>query len=78
VYFNEDTLELGPFYFFGGNPGEPLPDLEGSKIARHTKGDQFGTKAERPNIRELNKGMFTLYESIDDVYNVLFQINSEI
>lgn len=56
IYFNNDTLELGPFYCFGANPGQPLPSLEGLKIAKHTKGDAAGIKLERPNIRILNKG----------------------
>lgn len=72
VYFDEDSLELGPFYFFGGLPGEPLPSIHNSKIARHTKGDQNGYKAERPNIRQLNKGDFTEYKTIQDVYHALF------
>ena len=76
IYFNEDTLELGPFYFFGGKPGEPLPGIEGAKVARHTKGDQVGYKAERPNIRELNKGVFTCFESVEALYSVLFGNNA--
>ena len=76
VYFNEETLELGPFYFYGGKPGEPLPDLEGTKVGRHTKGDQDGYKAERPDIRELNKGSFKSYDSIQAIYDVLFGKNS--
>lgn len=72
VYFNEETLELGPFYFFGGTPGEPLPSLEGAKIARHTKGNSEGHKAERPNIRVLNKGQFICFDSISEIYKALF------
>ena len=76
VYFNEDTLDLGPFYYFGGKPGEALPNIEGAKIARHTKGDQDGYKAERPNIREISKGKFTCFESVEAVYDALF-VNNE-
>ena len=72
VYFNEATLDLGPFLFFGAQPGEPLPSLEGTKTARHTKGDQDGYKAERPNIREINKGQFAKIESITSLYATLF------
>jgi len=72
VYFNEVTLELGPFLFFGAQPGEPLPSLEGTKTARHTKGDQDGYKAERPNIREINKGQFAKHENITSLYATLF------
>lgn len=76
VYFNEETLELGPFYFYGAKPGEPLPDLDGTKVGRHTKGDQDGYKAERPNIRVLNKGSFDRYDTVQDIYNVLFGSNA--
>jgi hypothetical protein len=72
VNFNEDTLDLGPYYFFGGKPGEPLPSLENSKTARHTKGNQDGHKAERPNIKVLNKGDFTRYGSVAEIYTALF------
>jgi hypothetical protein len=76
IYFNESTLELGPFYYFGALPGEPLPDIQSAKVARHTKGDQDGYKGERPNIRVLNKGDFKKYDNIDDIYNVLFGNNA--
>lgn len=76
VYFDEETLSLGPFYFFGGHPGKALPSLEGTQIARHTKGDQDGYKAERPSIRVLNKGSFTRLESISEMYDVLFGNNA--
>lgn len=77
IYFNEETLALGPYYFFGGKPGEPLPSLENSKTARHTKGDQDGYKAERPNIKVLNKGDFTRYESVEEIYTALFGMQGE-
>ncbi|WP_163937159.1 hypothetical protein [Paraferrimonas sp. SM1919] len=72
IYFDEETLELGPFLFLGGEPGNPLPPIHEAKVARHTKGDQDGYKAERPNIRELNKGDFTKYDTVRDIYKVLF------
>ena len=28
IIFNEETLDLGPFYFFGGKAGERLPSLQ--------------------------------------------------
>lgn len=72
VYFNQDTLELGPFLFFGGKPGEPLPDISSHKIAKHTKGDAGGFKAERPTIRIINKGDFEKYPTVNDLYRALF------
>ena len=72
VYFDEITLDLGPFFFFGSQPGQSLPSLENTKVAKHTKGDSDGHKAERPNIRELNKGLFARYATIQELYQVLF------
>jgi hypothetical protein len=72
IYFDE-KLKLGPFYFFGGKAGERLPDVSGCKIARHSKGDKEGYKAERANIRALQKGQFTArYDSIEKLYDELF------
>lgn len=31
-------MELGPFFWFGGPPGQPLPDIAGFKVGKHTKG----------------------------------------
>jgi len=72
IVFDEDTLELCSFYFFGATAGKPLARLENAKIAKHTKGNASGFKAERPNIRTLNKGQFTLYDNIETLYDILF------
>jgi len=72
TYFNPESLILGPFLYFGAEPGHPLPDISQHKIATHTKGDSQGTKAERPNIRVINKGEFTPLETIDQLYHALF------
>lgn len=72
VYFNESSLELGPFLFFGGKAGEPLPSISGFKIAKHTKANAKGFKAERPEIREIPKSHFQSYYSIAKLYDVLF------
>ena len=76
IYFDENTLELGPFYYFGSQPGQSLPSLEDSKVAKHTKGDRDGHKATRPNIREVNKGSFTRYDSVQAIYQALFGENA--
>jgi hypothetical protein len=73
VFFDNNNLDLGPFLFFGGKPGEPLPDLGNLEIAKHTKGDADGFKAERPNIRTINKGSFTTYKTIGALYHALFK-----
>lgn len=73
VYFNEQSMELGPFLFFGGSAGSPLPNLDGFKIAKHTKANVEGVKAERPEIREIPKGQFRKYETVQEIYELLFK-----
>ncbi len=68
---DESTLELGPFYWLGGAPGEPLPPL-GDRVGRHTKGDASGVKAFRPGMRVVSKGQFTRLETIEQVAERLF------
>lgn len=72
VYFDSESLELGPFLYFGGEPGEKLPDLEAFRIAKHAKGNAQGVKTERPNHRVINKGQFRRIDSIEDLWTRLF------
>lgn len=69
--FDPETVELGPFLWFGAKPGEPALSL-GSKIARHTKGNKSGLKALRPNIRVLPIGRFEKLRTIEAVTRALF------
>ncbi len=52
IMFDRRTMEIGPFLWLGNPPDQPTPSL-GDRVARHTKGNRFGTKSERPNIRVL-------------------------
>jgi hypothetical protein len=36
IFFDRESLSLGPFLWFGGPAGEKIPPL-GNKIAKHTK-----------------------------------------
>ena len=45
------------YRWFGGLPGEPLPDL-GDVVAKHSKANAQGVKLERPAIRKVNLGQF--------------------
>lgn len=72
VTFDPSNLELGPFLWFGGRPGEPLPNITGFAVAKHSKGNAKGEKAERKNIRVINKGEFTNLATISDVIEMLF------
>ena len=72
IYIDEKTLRLGPFYYFGAEAGRPLPSLVDRKVAKHTKGNKDGVKAQRQSIRVLPKGSFTKIETIGDLYTCLF------
>ena len=68
--YDPGTLELGPFHWFGNLPGACLPDL-GNHVAKHTKGDGTGNKAERKAIRVLPKARFTAIETINEITSLL-------
>ncbi len=72
IRFDPESLDLGPFLWFGGAPGEKLPDLASFSIGRHTKGNALGVKAERPNIRRVPVAKFERLATIEEVVAHLF------
>ena len=70
--FDRDSMKLGPFMFFGGEPGAPLPSLIGFRTAKHTKGNALGVKKERPNLRVLPISKFTEVADIPALFVALF------
>lgn len=70
IQFDPVTLDLGPFLWFGGGPGTPMPPL-GDKVAKHTR----GKKALRPNIRVLRRSLFEPLSTIELVIERLFEVN---
>jgi hypothetical protein len=73
IFFDPDTLSLGPFLWFGGAPGERIPAL-GEKIARHTKPNAMLEKADRPAHRVIPKSRFAKLETIDAVIEKLIGV----
>jgi len=72
IHFDKESLDLGPYYFFGGFPGEPLQSLVNHKVAKHTKANALGIKAERPNIRTIPTTAFAKIDTIQQLYAQLF------
>lgn len=70
--FDRATMELGPFLFFGAEPGLPLPPLDTFKMAKHTKGDKDGLKKHRPNLRIVRMSQFHKVPDIPALYMALF------
>jgi hypothetical protein len=77
ILFDEKTLHLGPFLWFGGAPGEKLPDISGLKVGRRTTPNSTGQNPERPNIRCLPKPKFEKIQDFDGVIKRLFGIGGQ-
>jgi hypothetical protein len=71
ILFDRETLALGPYLWFGGEPGNKLPDL-GDRVAKHSKANSRGEKLPRPGLRELPRKSFVDLKSMDDVIGHLF------
>ena len=50
-----------------------MPPL-GDMVARHTKADATGEKKERPNMRWVNNGRFRKVDTVEQVWEALFDI----
>ena len=72
VWFDPNTLCLGPFLWFGAAPGLPLPDISTFKVAKHAKGNAQGIKLERPNVRVIPKSRFESIATIGELVIKLF------
>lgn len=71
IMVDPDTLELGPFHWFGGKPGSPLPDL-GERPVKHSKGNAGGVKTVRPMLRQVRKSDFERIDSMDKLATAMF------
>ena len=67
-------LHLESYLWFGGLPGELLPDIRAMKVAKHTKGDASGKKIERPNHRVVQRSRFEKLKTLDEVLMKLFGV----
>lgn len=76
IFFDDKSLQFEHFLFFGGAPGEKLPQI-GDKIAKHTKGNAEGIKSERSNMRILKKSACTKVDTFDELYEKLFKVSVE-
>ena len=76
MQFDPNDMTLGPYGWFGAAPGAPLPDL-GDRVARHTKANAEGVKANRSAIRVLNKGQFERGLTIGTVIERLFGLRAD-
>ena len=71
IYVDPETLQLGPFLWFGGEAGRPLPPL-GDREVKHSRGNATGAKGVRPGLRRLPKGAFTRFETLKELAKTMF------
>lgn len=68
----DEDLTIKSYRWFGAAmPGDPLPDIQNLKLAKHTKGDASGKKTERPNLRVVERRRFTEIDTLDELLRLL-------
>jgi hypothetical protein len=63
---------MGPFFLFGGAPGERLPQIEHYPPPLRATHNKDGVRPERVNHRSVPGSEFHILESVDDVLDALF------
>jgi hypothetical protein len=71
IRFDPETILLGPYFWFGGKPGERLPDIAQFKTAKHVRANSKGVKNERPNHRLIPKSKF---ERVADAEGIILRL----
>ena len=69
---HDDDFNIGPFRWFGENPGVPLPCLCGFKQAKTTRANAQGEKLIRPSVYEVPKSAFEELMRIENLCQRLF------
>ncbi len=65
-------LDLGPFHWFGGEPGKPLPDISKFKKPKRIGRTAEGERPLRENHRLIPPAHFVRLASLEDVLAGLF------
>lgn len=72
IVVSPKELEFKSYRWFGGAPGEPLPNITNLKVAKHAKGNAIGTKLEKPNHRIVPLSEFEPLPTMNAVLGRLF------
>ncbi|RQT12134.1 hypothetical protein [Burkholderia contaminans] len=67
-------LEAIEYRWFGGPPGEPLPDISDRGVVRHTRANAHGQKAVRDGQRSLSQSEFKSLDGRDKLDAVIEQL----
>ena len=69
IIYNSE-FKLKHYYWFGGEPGERLPDISEFRYA--TRANTEGNRKQRTHVRKIRKGAFKKLKHIHDVAEHLF------
>ena len=69
-----DDLDMGPFFWFGGTPGEPLPPIAQYPSPLRATHNKDGVRPPRPNHRLVPSSEFQAVATLDAVLELLFGV----
>jgi hypothetical protein len=72
IRIDRKTLNLGPYLWFGGPPGEQLCNIESYPHPKRTTHNAGGVRPLRKNFHELPPAAFSELATIDEVVEKLF------
>ncbi len=67
-----EKLDLRPFFWFGGAPGDPLPPLDGYAIPMRATPNKAGERPSRKDHRLIPGNQFQRLETLNEVLEILF------
>lgn len=62
-----DDLQMGPYFWYGGRPGEPLPSMDALVSPRRATHNKAGVRPVRQNHRLVPGEKFEKVETLEDV-----------
>jgi hypothetical protein len=72
ISIDKDTLDLGPYMWFGGLPGKPLPDISDRPNPKRATHNAEGVRPIRKKHHVLPPSAFTKLKTVDEVVVQLF------
>ena len=69
--YDPSTLKVVEYRWFGGEPGEPVPDI-GNSVTRHSKANMNLEKTQRVGHRDVAKSKFDKLTDLDALADRLF------
>ena len=72
IRINKPDLDMGPFFWFGGRPGEPLPAIAHFATPKRPTHNKLGERPPKKNHRLVPGREFLKLETLDRVLETLF------